>query len=216
MKPYYQDDAVTIYHGDCRTVLNRLTGKHTLVTDPVWPSASVPLVGSDRPEALFQEMWVRGVWNRAAVQLGCDTPPFFLDCIPNSLGGLKFFRHCWLEVARVGYKGRLLMTGDIAMLFGEPPASRPGARVIPGKCMDADSGGKQSDHPCPRKLKHVSWLVNWWTEETDVIVDPFMGSGTTLLAAKNSGRKAIGIEIEERYCEMAAKRMAQEVFTFGP
>ena len=155
MKPYYQDEAVTIYHGDCRAVLNRLQGKHTLVTDPVWPSASVPLVGSDRPEALFQEMWVRGVWNRAAVQLGCDTPPFFLDCIPYGLGGLKFFRHCWLEVARVGYKGRLLMTGDIAMLFGEPPASRPGARVIPGKCMDADSGGKQSDHPCPRKLKHV-------------------------------------------------------------
>lgn len=205
MKPYYEHGGITIYHGDCREVLP-LIDSVALVTDPVWPNASVPLAGHGRAEALFAEMWEAGDFTRAAVQIGCDTPPFFCSCIT-----LPFFRHCWLEIARVGYKGRLLMTGDVAMLFGEPPASRLGARVIPGKCMDSDSKGKQADHPCPRKLKHVAWLVGWWTEPTDIVCDPFMGSGTTLRAAKDAGRKAIGIEIEERYCEIAANRLSQEV-----
>lgn len=77
--------------------------------------------------------------------------------------------------------------------------------------MTSDSSGRSKDHPCPRKLPHVDWLLSKWSEETDIIVDPFMGSGTTLLAAKNGGRKAVGIEIVEKYCEAAAKRMAQEV-----
>ena len=106
------------------------------------------------------------------------------------------------------------MTGDNAYLFGEPPESRPGAHVIPGRMMDADGGGKQADHPCPRKLNHVAWLVRWWSAPADLVLDPFMGSGTTLVAAKNLGRKAIGIEIEEKYCEIAAKRLAQEVLSF--
>lgn len=211
MTPYYQDDYVTIYHGDCRGILPSLEHSSAIVTDPVWPNATVALVGAENPVALFSEMWQACVSpQRAAVQIGCDTPPWFLSCIT-----LPFFRHCWLEVARVGYKGRLLMTGDVALLFGEPPKSQPGKHVIPGKYIDADSSGKQSDHPCPRKLNHVLWLIKWWCEQQDVVVDPFMGSGTTLRAAKNLGHQAIGIEIEERYCEMAAGRMAQEMLALA-
>jgi DNA modification methylase len=103
------------------------------------------------------------------------------------------------------------MTGDVAMLFGEPPSAKPGQHVIPGRFIDCDSKGKQADHPCPRKLNHVKWLVKWWSEQEDTILDFMAGSGTTLRAAKDLGRKAIGIEIEEKYCEIAAKRMAQEV-----
>jgi site-specific DNA-methyltransferase (adenine-specific)/modification methylase len=207
-KPYYDEDGITIYHADCRDILPHLEPVDTVVTDPVWPNASVPLAGYERPFDLLRESLSLVDAKRLAIQLGCDSDPRFLMAVPERW---KFFRTCWLEIARVGYKGRLLMTGDVAYLFGDIPRPAPGQFVIPGRYLDPDSNGKQADHPCPRKLGHVKWLVKWWSEESDVILDPFMGSGTTLRAANDLGRKAIGIEIEEKYCEIAVKRLGQTV-----
>lgn len=67
-------------------------------------------------------------------------------------------------------------------------------------------------HPCPKPFKLFERLISFTDAQT--VLDPFMGSGTTLRAAKDLGRKAIGIEIEEKYCEIAAKRLRQEVFSF--
>lgn len=66
-------------------------------------------------------------------------------------------------------------------------------------------------HPCSRALGHFRWLVRWWSERGETIIDPFMGSGTTLRAAKDLNRIAIGIELEERYCEIAAQSLSQKV-----
>ena len=72
-------------------------------------------------------------------------------------------------------------------------------------------GDARPEHPCPKPIALMTELVSLFTDPGDLILDPFMGSGTTLRAAKDLGRKAIGIEIEERYCEIAAKRLSQEV-----
>ena len=70
--------------------------------------------------------------------------------------------------------------------------------------------GMDKGHPCEKPLSLMLWCIGL-IEEATTILDPFMGSGTTLRAAKDLGRKAIGIEIEERYCGIAARRCAQEV-----
>ena len=208
MRPYYDHAGVTIYHGDCREVLPEIDGYETVVTDPVWPNSTPDLVGADRPRDLLAESARLWQCKRAAVHLGCASDPRVLTAIPDRL---PFFRVCWLEYARAAYIGRLLHASDVAYLFGEPPAVEPGRVLIPGKCVDPDSKGKQSDHPTPRKLGHVVWLIGKWTDPSDTVLDPFAGSGTTLVAAKHCGRRAVGIEIEERSCEMAADRLAQEV-----
>jgi DNA modification methylase len=70
---------------------------------------------------------------------------------------------------------------------------------------------EQNDHPCAFPIKLALRPITSSSNPGDTIIDPFMGSGTTLRAAKDLGRRAIGIEIEERYCEIAARRLAQEV-----
>jgi DNA modification methylase len=69
-------------------------------------------------------------------------------------------------------------------------------------------------HPTQKPVGLMKWCVQQ-AGEAELILDPFMGSGTTLRAAKDLGRKSIGIEIEEKYCEIAANRLRQEVLQFG-
>ena len=157
--------------------------------------------------------------------MGCDSDPRFLCAVPEQW---RFLRVCWLDYARPSYKGRLLYTGDVAYVFGEPPAFIKGRQVMSGMCRSSrpdrlffrgnkerkrkDFSGTDGDalpHPCARRLEHVSWLVYQFSDRS--VVDPFCGSGTTLVAAKQLERKAIGIEIEEKYCEIAAQRLSQEV-----
>jgi DNA modification methylase len=70
-------------------------------------------------------------------------------------------------------------------------------------------------HPTQKPIALIRWILGLRWTPTGTILDPYMGSGTTLRAAKDLGRKAIGIEIEERYCEIAAKRLAQQVLPLG-
>jgi DNA modification methylase len=85
-------------------------------------------------------------------------------------------------------------------------------RLIPGRIIvnNLAKRFRKTAHPTPRNLDHVAGLVNYWSEESDTVLDPFMGSGTTAVACKKLGRKFIGIEINEAYCEEAKKRLAQE------
>ena len=213
MRPYFERDGVTIYCGDSREILPQVTGE-TIVTDPVWPNAKVPLYGHEDPKAMLRSILDVAPPSvvRLAIQIGCDSDPRFLCAVPERF---EFFRVCWLDVSRPNYKGRLLDGATPAYYFGEPPRARPGALVIPGMFRDATKTGQTPGHPCPRKPGQVRWIVNWWTEPSDVVIDPCMGLGTTLRAARDCGRRAIGIEIEERYCEIAARLLEQQASLFG-
>ncbi len=213
MKPYFDDGQCVIYHGDCREILPSIQAD-MIITDPVWPNAKADLAGRADPHGLLRDMLTLAPAEvrRLAIQLGCDSDPRFLSAVPPRW---EFFRLCWLDVSRPNYKGRLLDGATPAYFFGEPPKVRPGARVIPGMFRDSSADGKYPGHPCPRKLNQVAWIVKWWTDLADVVLDPFLGSGTTLEAAKLHGHRAIGIEIEERYCEIAAKRLSQQVLQWA-
>ncbi len=210
--PYYQDRLVTLYHGDAREILPTLPSGSfdAVITDPVWPNATNKIAGHEDPFTLFGLAAIHfpRLAKRAAIQLGCNSDPRFLLAMPSEW---PFLRTCHLEYAVPSHQGRLLMTGDIAYCFGEWPPSREGARVLPGRCLENSTGRiRRNGHPCSRRLAHAAWLVGWWSVPGGNVLDPFAGGGTTLVAAKNAGRPSVGIEIEERFCEIAAKACAQE------
>lgn len=215
MKPYYDHAGITIFNADCREILPAIKTVETIIVDPVWPNSLPSLKGSERPFELFAEAaaYFPRISRRAVVHLGCTSDPRFLLSIPKEM---PYLRTCWLRLNFPNYRGRILIGSDVAYVFGIPPKSRKGHHLLPGECATSDTemdiSVNRKNHPCARKLNHLRWLVNVFGEGT--ILDPFMGSGTTLRAAKDLGHKAIGIEIEEKYCEIAAKRLSQEVFDF--
>ena len=224
MRPFYEEDGITIYHGDAREILPSLEAE-SIVTDPIWPDCDHAFPGVDAKELLAETLSVAEV-ERVTIHLGCWSDPRFLDAVPSRFA---YVRTCWLKYACPSYRGRVLNGGDVACVFGEPPAPRPGAMVLPGErtATKSDAAYIRSNwnartatkaaadvgalpHPTPRKLEHVTWLVGYFGGGS--LVGPFMGSGSTLRAAKDLNKRAIGIEIEERYCELAAERLAQGVF----
>ena len=92
-------------------------------------------------------------------------------------------------------------------LSADPSGARP-TTVIVAPCLPTN---EYCEHPAQFPLELASWFIAAGSRPRDTVLDVFSGSGTTLYAARQMGRKAIGIEIEERYCEIAAKRLAQEV-----
>jgi len=210
MKPYYEHAGITIYHGDCREVLPHIEAE-AIITDPVWPNCPPGLlIGSDRPDALFAEAvpLMESIADRIVVILGSTSDPRFLRHLTMPFLCLRYLRY-----ALPSYRGRLLYGGDAAYCFGTLPEEWPdGYRVAPGEVTHTHKGDpwhNGTGHPGARQITHMDFLCRWWGGGS--VLDPFCGSGTTLLACKALHIPAIGIEIEERYCEIAAKRLAQEV-----
>lgn len=238
MTPYYQDDAVTIYHGDCRKFTIEADA---VVTDPPYGTGHYETDTTVMSPALFRT-WPRPMamfgWpeNLVAfcVALG-ESPDEWVTWWPTNaaaksaaLSGAILPHEA--ECVAIFGKGkwercRRARTGSFQF-----DARRATANCIGGfsdrsmMTTDAKMGDVWTDaspgvafqshlrlHPNEKPVGVMSRLVDALTEPGGIVFDPFMGSGTTLRAAKDLGRKAIGIEIDERYCEIAAKRMAQEV-----
>jgi site-specific DNA-methyltransferase (adenine-specific) len=224
VKPYYQDSYATIYHGDCREILPGLPKVDLVLTDPPFDEkthAGARTGAADKLLVDFDSITsselqgyfsltrrVCDKWQVAFVDWRHVLP---LEQAPR--GDLELIRFgVWVKPNGMPqYSGDRPATGWEAIVFLHPHGKKKW-----------NGGGRHSVfvhnfeqidrfHPTQKPLHLLSDLVGLFSNMNDTVLDPFMGSGTTLRAAKDLQRKAIGIEIEERYCEIAAKRLAQEV-----
>lgn len=194
----------TIVCGDCLDVMKDWPDDcvDAIITDPVWPNCSV------WPEIDAQELFGQAsqqicrVSKRVIIILGCMTNPAMLHWMT-----LPFLRVCWLRYARPNYAGRVLLGAEIAYVYGEAPAVRPDRSILGGECIKTSSCGKITDHPCERAEQHLEWLVHHYSNPNELVIDCFNGSGTTCVAAKKLGRRFIGIDISEQYCQIARERL---------
>ena len=216
MKPYYQDAAVTIYHGDAREVLPQLDPVDVVVTDPPYgidggKGGTSKLRGkgnyvSDFPDTrdYIREVVVPVLFDLAKWKTLAVTPRAKNISLypPAESFGVFFFKSSD-GMTRFGMADctPILYYGWHHLQGKEP---RPCSRV----CNDSPA---KNGHPCPKPEKSWAWLVNKVAIPGMSVLDPFMGSGTTNRICKDYGIRSVGIELEERYCEIAAKRMGQEV-----
>lgn len=218
MTPYYQDDHVTLYHGDCLEVTEWLEAD-VLVTDPPYgvaysgfggrgyrddASKHHPIAGDT--DTLVRDDALAAWGGRPALVFGTWRAPrpartrqvLVWDKSYNGPGmgalGLPWgLSHEEVYVLGGGFTGKREGSVIQAMPYNSQSADRP-------------------DHPTPKPIRLLATLL---VKTVGTIADPFAGSGSTLVAAKNLGRKAIGVELEERYCEIAARRLSQDVLDFG-
>ena len=220
VKPYYQEEWASLYLANCLDILPQFGpgDADVILTDPPWPDYKVKgLVGSENALELFTQAAIHfpRICDRLIVILRCDTDPRFLLSVPRDL---KFQRLCWLRRTPPGYRGTLLINADIAYVFGPGWLADNGKRILPGEYLEGVSKGSRlpnTDHPCYRSEKHVAWLIGNYSRSGQTILDPFSGTGTTLITAKSQGRKSIGIEIKKEYADFTVKRMRQSVMNFS-
>lgn len=250
-EPYYSDDLVTLYHGDCREITAWLEAD-VLVTDPPygetsigwdrWPDWMPGFVAANAPR-------VRQLWCFGSTRMFLSHVGDFVDwklaqdivwSKPRGRGttsdrfnrshelALHWYRGPWRSLPLTpptrphtgaphrGATGRprpddgSKVRGASAARSYQESGSRLILTVIPG-----DPGDPRTTlHPTQKPLEVLEPIIRYSCPDSGTIADPFAGSGSTMLAARRMGRKVIGVELEERYCEVAANRLAQhELFT---
>lgn len=218
MNLYYAHGGITIYHGDCREVLATLPKADAVITDPPYGinmangfRCSGHGFGGIRKRTARQ---YEGNWDN-------DRPPddlllsvvnagdvailwggnYFADILPRTYKWLVWDKQQSMPSFSDAELAWTNLSGRAVKMF----------RLCGAGVMAVE---KKRFHPTQKPVDLMQWCVNLSAAQT--IVDPFMGSGSTLIAAKNLGRQAIGIERDEKFCEIAAQRLSQEVFDFAP
>jgi len=220
MKPYYQDDWVTIYHGDCREILPELPKVDLVLTDP--PFGIKGGRGGDAKD--YGKGTYDGSWDDSPEYVGTVVVPVIESLLGTSTATIVTpgIRCLWLypPAGDVGcfWQPAAATHGPWGMTVFQPILYygkdwRAGKGALPTGRQVTEAADKLG-HPCPKPIRAWTWLLDKGCKEGATVLDPFMGSGTTLRAAKDLNRKAIGIEVEEKYCEIAATRMSQDVFDF--
>ncbi len=211
MEPYYDEGGITIYHGDCREILSELTAD-VVITDPPYgidyeyvnmrpgkARGSQHVTGDDEP---FDPMHLLGF-----ARLMLFGANYYADKLPVGQ---------WIVWNKRDRREASPLSADAELIW-----HNCGGYAVSvfnwfwvGYYRKGETGTPRV-HPSQKPIALMRWLVENYSTAGQLVLDPYMGSGTTLRAALDVGRRAIGIEIEERYCEIAAKRLAQEVFDFA-
>jgi len=223
--PYYEDDLVTLYHGDCREITAWLEAD-VLVTDPpygrAWRQGRIEGKGGNRRPSdvsashqgiandLTTELrdFMLGEWSGPAAVFGdlLLAPPVGTQQVliyrkPNSAG---------VRGATAGHRRDV----EAIYLLGWWSGLGGRSSVLDAGYANVATGPAATGHPHAKSNATMQHLVSLAADGT-TIADPFAGSGSTLFAAKVLGRRAVGVELEERYCEIAAKRLTQDTLFGG-
>jgi len=201
-EPYYQDEYVTIYNGDCMEILPSLTPIDCIITDPPYgidfkydEYKDNPKLHKDRITewmTMFRKLSKKIALTPGILQMWDYPKPDWVLCWRKtfSVSRSLFGANNWEPVLYYGKGGRNGRQSDFfeATFMNDKQAAQ---------------------HPCPKPVKWAKWLMITIAKKEEYVFDPFMGSGTTLLAAKQLGRKAVGIELSKKYCDIAIQRLSQ-------
>lgn len=217
MTPYYKRGGVTIYHGRAEDVLPAISGIDLVLTDPPYGiSGPTGPVNAKRAKGAYSAAFddteeylrmvvvpiVRGLIERVpCVVLTPGNRHFSLYPAPHSFGA-------FYQPAAAGLQVFGNVDAQPIFYYGKNAAGRN--MGVPCSYLLTETA-PQNGHPCPKPPKAWARLLSNISKPGQCVLDPFMGSGTTLRAAVNLGLRAIGIDIEERYCEIAVKRLSQDV-----
>jgi len=216
VKPYYERDGITIYHGDCREILPALDAVGLVLTDPPYG------IGLDTDNSRFSggtdgniAKRGKGVGSAGGAPITNDETPFdpsFLVHIGSHqvIWGWHNFPDrlppgaclVWLKRYDEAF-GSFLSDAETAWMS-------KGHGVYCRRDLSNNAIANDRAHPTQKPVGLMRWCLSFFPN-AETVLDPFMGSGSTLVAAELECRRAIGIEIEERYCEIAAKRLGQRV-----
>ncbi len=225
--PYYDHAGITIYHGDCLEIMPHLEKVDLVLTDPPYGmnlntdfskmkskmfkgktggNYHTPVIGDN---IFFNPIPAMNLLKETKEQFwfGAD---YYSDRIPERIKGSWFV---WDK--RLTQSADEMWGSCFELIWSKTPHKRDILRVKWAGVFGMEKQDIRTRiHPTQKPLELMRLIILRWSNEGDLIGDFYLGSGTTLVAAKELGRRAIGIEIEEKYCEIAAERLAQEVFDF--
>ena len=225
MKPYYEDESVTLYHGDCLEVLPSLP-RGLMVTDPPYNVGyHYDTYADNKSDSDYWE-WLSGVVRMPLVFIHYPEALFrlarILSRVPDEIVAWVYHANTpkqWRGIGWFGIKPDLQLDGQD---YQNPNDKRIRQLIALGKKARLydwweieqvkNVSDEKTDHPCQIPVALMVRLLRESPHNSPVI-DPFCGSGTTLEAAKRLGRKSIGIELDEKYCEIAARRLSQGALT---
>lgn len=218
MKPYFQNDLVTLYHGDCLEITKWLDAA-VLVTDPpygvAWQSSTMSNANQPKSEKINNDETphVRD----KSLELWGDKPALVFGSWKVVRPVNTRHRLIWYKKANIpGMRSHAWFSADEEIyVLGTGFVGKPEQNVLVTNDRRDGAYGEVArlGHPTPKPVGLMERLITKCPE--GIIADPFAGSGATLIAARNLGRKAIGVELEEKYCELIANRLSQDAFDFG-